>query len=372
MFSINPDAHSVAELDLTRWGVAMARKGGVPKESVLNCLDRTAFAKFLDRRRGASMRRAVTLRPQAGGQPIDLARPSVASRRLVLYSRRQRDRGKREWQRRGRWSGRMGARPCMPPPARSDGRTSASATGDGSIRFTRRPGSAAPNRSIRPCSATFAATGPAYPSAGPMAPPTASPIAGPALPRRRRAARMRRSSRATRSSTATAPIRTGGSSPRSAEALVIAVDYPEDSPVAGMTRTRAPGRRRGRARRLGRGAGAAALSPTVRLPSQFRAARRARLVPHRARRLRLRPDPSDRRARRLEGAGRHALHGARRGPARATAAVRPSIACPSPRRRRRSSSSAASTARCVSSTKRRARHGPSPSTAARCPRSSSG
>src|SRR5215204_4693680 len=30
MMSINPDAHSIQELDLTRWGVLMARKGGVP------------------------------------------------------------------------------------------------------------------------------------------------------------------------------------------------------------------------------------------------------------------------------------------------------------------------------------------------------
>jgi DNA polymerase (family 10) len=52
MMSINPDAHSTAELDLTRWGVAMARKGGVPNERVLNCLDLPAFSKFLaDRRR---------------------------------------------------------------------------------------------------------------------------------------------------------------------------------------------------------------------------------------------------------------------------------------------------------------------------------
>jgi hypothetical protein len=27
MFSINPDAHSIAELDLMRWDLAMARKG---------------------------------------------------------------------------------------------------------------------------------------------------------------------------------------------------------------------------------------------------------------------------------------------------------------------------------------------------------
>jgi len=32
MVSINPDAHSTDELDLTRWGVLMARKGGVPAD----------------------------------------------------------------------------------------------------------------------------------------------------------------------------------------------------------------------------------------------------------------------------------------------------------------------------------------------------
>jgi hypothetical protein len=38
MMSINPDTHSTREIDLTHWGVEMARKGGVPKERVLNCL----------------------------------------------------------------------------------------------------------------------------------------------------------------------------------------------------------------------------------------------------------------------------------------------------------------------------------------------
>jgi DNA polymerase (family 10) len=38
MLSINPDAHSTAELDLTRFGVSMARKGGVPAARVLNAL----------------------------------------------------------------------------------------------------------------------------------------------------------------------------------------------------------------------------------------------------------------------------------------------------------------------------------------------
>jgi len=35
MMSINPDAHSTRELDLTHWGVEMARKGGISKERVL-------------------------------------------------------------------------------------------------------------------------------------------------------------------------------------------------------------------------------------------------------------------------------------------------------------------------------------------------
>jgi DNA polymerase (family X) len=55
--SINPDAHSVAELDLTRWGVLMARKGGVPKERVLNCLSLAAITRFFAKRKTARSRR---------------------------------------------------------------------------------------------------------------------------------------------------------------------------------------------------------------------------------------------------------------------------------------------------------------------------
>ena len=51
MMSINPDAHSTREIDLTHWGVEMARKGGVPKERVLNCLNRGEFAEYLANRR---------------------------------------------------------------------------------------------------------------------------------------------------------------------------------------------------------------------------------------------------------------------------------------------------------------------------------
>jgi DNA polymerase (family 10) len=47
VFSVNPDAHSTSEIDLVRWGIAMARKGGIPKTRVINCLGRKAFATFL-------------------------------------------------------------------------------------------------------------------------------------------------------------------------------------------------------------------------------------------------------------------------------------------------------------------------------------
>jgi DNA polymerase (family 10) len=51
--SINPDAHSVEELELTRWGVRVARKGWVPKERVLNCLDRGELAAWLKARKSS-------------------------------------------------------------------------------------------------------------------------------------------------------------------------------------------------------------------------------------------------------------------------------------------------------------------------------
>jgi DNA polymerase (family X) len=51
MMSINPDAHSTDEIELTHWGVEMARKGGVPKASVLNCLELDKFTAFLANRR---------------------------------------------------------------------------------------------------------------------------------------------------------------------------------------------------------------------------------------------------------------------------------------------------------------------------------
>jgi DNA polymerase (family X) len=64
MMSINPDAHSTREIDLTHWGVEMARKGGVPKQRVLNCLSKEKFAEYLEGRRHQRRgKRAVPRRP---------------------------------------------------------------------------------------------------------------------------------------------------------------------------------------------------------------------------------------------------------------------------------------------------------------------
>jgi DNA polymerase (family X) len=52
-FSINPDAHSTAEIDLTKWGVAQARKGGVPADRVLNALDLKGFQAWVAQRKGS-------------------------------------------------------------------------------------------------------------------------------------------------------------------------------------------------------------------------------------------------------------------------------------------------------------------------------
>jgi DNA polymerase (family X) len=49
-FSIDPDAHDTDEIENVRFGVAMARKGGLPKSRILNCLELPAFTEQLHRR----------------------------------------------------------------------------------------------------------------------------------------------------------------------------------------------------------------------------------------------------------------------------------------------------------------------------------
>lgn len=58
MMSINPDAHSIPELDHMHWGVEMARKGGVPAERVLNAMSLADITRFLRQRRRSFARAA--------------------------------------------------------------------------------------------------------------------------------------------------------------------------------------------------------------------------------------------------------------------------------------------------------------------------
>jgi DNA polymerase (family 10) len=55
LFSINPDAHSISEIDLTKWGVTMARKGRVSSDRVLNALDLASFRTYVEARKGKSL-----------------------------------------------------------------------------------------------------------------------------------------------------------------------------------------------------------------------------------------------------------------------------------------------------------------------------
>jgi DNA polymerase (family X) len=65
-FCINPDAHSTAEIDLVKWGVAMARKGGVPPDRVLNALDLASFRAHLETRARKRFKRRKSRRPALG------------------------------------------------------------------------------------------------------------------------------------------------------------------------------------------------------------------------------------------------------------------------------------------------------------------
>jgi DNA polymerase (family X) len=58
LLSINPDAHSIRELGLMRWGVAIARKGGVEKNDVLNAMGANQLLKRLRRRKNRARKAA--------------------------------------------------------------------------------------------------------------------------------------------------------------------------------------------------------------------------------------------------------------------------------------------------------------------------
>jgi len=89
MMSINPDAHSTDEIELTHWGVEMARKGGVPKARVLNCLDLGEFTAWLDARR--RKRRGESRQDVSDPRPAPLVR-SVRATGRVRRPPAQRDR----------------------------------------------------------------------------------------------------------------------------------------------------------------------------------------------------------------------------------------------------------------------------------------
>jgi DNA polymerase (family X) len=58
MMTINPDAHSIRELDHMHWGVEMARKGGVPADRVLNAMTLAEIMRYLRQKRRSFARAA--------------------------------------------------------------------------------------------------------------------------------------------------------------------------------------------------------------------------------------------------------------------------------------------------------------------------
>ena len=73
MLSINPDAHSISELDLVKWGVAVARKGGVPKDRVLNAMDLAQMLAHLEKRCRQPVRKKSA--SHSAGRKHNLNRP---------------------------------------------------------------------------------------------------------------------------------------------------------------------------------------------------------------------------------------------------------------------------------------------------------
>ena len=51
ILSINPDAHDISEIDMVKYGVNVARKGGVPANKVLNCMTLDEIAAHFEKRK---------------------------------------------------------------------------------------------------------------------------------------------------------------------------------------------------------------------------------------------------------------------------------------------------------------------------------
>ena len=56
MNSFNPDAHSIGEIDNIRWGVSVARKGGLTKYMTWNAKSAKEIAQWLKEKTGKRVR----------------------------------------------------------------------------------------------------------------------------------------------------------------------------------------------------------------------------------------------------------------------------------------------------------------------------
>jgi DNA polymerase (family 10) len=70
IFSINPDAHSIPELDHMHWGVEMARKGGVSADRVLNAMALPKLIAHLSKRKRGLARTRTGRRSPAQEAPV--------------------------------------------------------------------------------------------------------------------------------------------------------------------------------------------------------------------------------------------------------------------------------------------------------------
>jgi DNA polymerase (family X) len=61
MISINPDAHSISEIDNIRWGVSAARKGGLTVGMTWNAMPLEKINEYLKRRKNSIKKKIVTL-----------------------------------------------------------------------------------------------------------------------------------------------------------------------------------------------------------------------------------------------------------------------------------------------------------------------
>jgi DNA polymerase (family 10) len=77
MMSINPDAHSVRELDHMHWGVLMARKGGVPADRVLNAMSLSEITRFVRRTRRSFARATANLALFGTGSSGNMSEPGT-------------------------------------------------------------------------------------------------------------------------------------------------------------------------------------------------------------------------------------------------------------------------------------------------------